>query len=95
MHVRIKKYTGYISSLSSTVKSAIYEYVKGLEIGRDVSISMLTGVVVSCNPIPSKPQFGISSITIGRSAGSMAAGDVDINYNEVASPDYSFIEVES
>lgn len=95
VHVKIKKYTGYISSLSSTVKRAIYDYIKGLEIGRDVSISMLTGVIVGCNPIPSKPLFGISSITIGRSAGSMAAGDVDINYNEVASPDYSLLEVES
>ena len=95
VHIKIKKYTGYISSLASTVKSAIYDYIKGLEIGRDVSISMLTGIVVGCNPNPSKPLFGISSITIGRSKEALAAGDVDITYNEVASPVYDNIEVES
>ena len=95
VHIKIKKYTGYISSLASTVKSAIYNYIKGLEIGRDVSISMLTGIVVGCNPNPSKPLFGISSITIGRSKEALAAGDVDITYNEVASPVYDNIEVES
>ena len=95
VHIKIKKYTGYISSLASTVKSAIYDYIQGLEIGRDVSISMLTGIVVGCNPNPSKPLFGISSITIGRSKDELAAGDVDITYNEVASPVYDNIEVES
>lgn len=95
VHIKIKEYTGYISSLSSSVKSAIYDYIKGLEIGRDVSISMLTGIVVGCNPNPSKPLFGISSITIGRSKSGLAAGDVDITYNEVASPVYENIEVES
>lgn len=95
VHIKIKKYTGYISSLASTVKSAIYDYIQGLEIGRDVSISMLTGIVVGCNPNPSKPLFGISSITIGHSKEELAAGDVDITYNEVASPVYDNIEVES
>ncbi len=95
VHVTVKKYTGYISSLASTIKSAVYSYLEGLEIGRDVSISMLTGIVVGCNPNPSKPIFGISSITIGRSESALKAGDVDIGYNEVASPLYDAIEVES
>ena len=94
VHVKVKKYTGYISSLASSIKSAVYDYLEGLEIGRDVSISMLTGIVVGCNPNPSKPLFGISAITIGRSESALAAGDVDIDYNEVAAPLYDAIEVE-
>ena len=94
VHVKVKKYTGYISSLASSIKSAVYDYLEGLEIGRDVSISMLTGIVVGCNPNPSKPLFGISAITIGRSESALKAGDVDIDYNEVASPLYDAIEVE-
>lgn len=94
VHVKVKKYTGYIASLQSTIKSAVYDYLEGLEIGRDVSISMLTGIVVSCNQNQSKPTFGISSITIGRAKDSLVAGDVDIGYNEVASPLYDAIEVE-
>lgn len=92
--VKLKKYTGYVSSLSSQVKSAIYDYIKNLEIGRDVSISMVAGVIMGVNPNPAKPLFGIESLTIGRDASSLTAGDIDITYKEVASPDYDAIEVE-
>lgn len=95
VHVKLKKYTGYVESLKTSVKNAIYEYIEGLEIGRDVSISMLTGIVASCNPNPLKPLFGISSITVGRSKQSQSAGDIDISYKEVASPVYENLEVES
>lgn len=94
VHIRIRKYTGYISSLAQNVKDAVFDYIKGLEIGRDVSVSMLTGIVMNCNPDPRKPIFGISAITIGRSKEGLAAGDVDIAYNEVAEPVYENIEVE-
>lgn len=96
VHVRleVRKYTGYVASLSQTIKEAIYNYLRGLEIGRDVSISMLAGVVMACNPNPAKPVFGIKTMTIGRQEGGpLQAGDIDIAYNEVASPDYSKIEV--
>nr|DAV62151.1 MAG TPA: Baseplate J like protein [Caudoviricetes sp.] len=93
VNLKLKKYTGYVSSLSSTVKTAIYNYISSLEIGRDVSISMLTGAIMSCNPDITRPVFGISSITIGRSKGALANGDIDIKYNEVARPNYDNIEV--
>lgn len=91
--LKIKKYTGYISSLSQDVREAIYTYLEGLEIGRDVSVSILAGVIVGCNPNPAKPLFGIASLTIGRSADSLAADDMTINFNELASPSYDDIEV--
>lgn len=95
VNIKLKKYAGYIESLKSTVKNAVCDYISELEIGRDVSISMLTGIVVSCNPNPSKPLFGIASITIGRTAENLAAGDVDIAFNEVANAVYGNIEVEA
>lgn len=91
--LKLKKYTGYVSSLSSNVKTAIYNYISSLEIGRDVSISMLTGAIMACNPDITRPVFGISSITIGRSNQSLSNGDIDINYKEVARPNYDNIEV--
>lgn len=93
VNVAIKKYTGYVAHLAQDVEEAVYNYLAMLEIGRDVSISMIAGIVMGCNPNPAKPLFGISSITIGREADDMASGDIDIGYNEVASPDYSLIEV--
>lgn len=93
VNLKLKKYTGYVSSLSSTVKTAIYNYISSLEIGRDVSISMLTGAIMACNPDITRPVFGISSITIGRSKQSLLNGDIDIIYKEVARPNYDNIEV--
>lgn len=93
INLKLKKYTGYVSSLSSTVKTAIYNYISSLEIGRDVSISMLTGAIMACNPDITRPVFGISSITIGRSKQSLLNGDINITYKEVARPNYDNIEV--
>lgn len=95
VHVKlqIKKYAGYIANYTESINDAIYKYIAGLEIGRDVSISMLSGIIMNCNPNPLNPIFGISSISIGKDDSSMAAGDLDINYNEVAQPDYNLIEV--
>ena len=95
VHVRlkIKKYTGYVNSLQSTIKDAIYNYLGTLEIGRDVSISMLMGVVMSCNAQFSRPVFGIAEMTVGRSTDSLVSGDMDINFNEVANANYDAIQV--
>lgn len=93
INLKLKKYTGYVSILSFTVKTAIYNYISSLEIGRDVSISMLTGAIMACNPDITRPVFGISSITIGRSKQSLLNGDIDITYKEVARPNYDNIEV--
>lgn len=95
VHVKlqIKKYAGYIANYIEPINDAIYKYIEGLEIGRDVSVSMLSGIIMNCNPNPKNPLFGISSITIGKDDSSLAAADLDINYNEVAQPDYSLIEV--
>lgn len=91
--VEVKKYTGYVTSILSKVRMAIYDYLASLTVGSDVSISMLIGIITSCNPDVNKPIFGINSITIGTSSGSLAAADIDIAYNEIPNPVYNNIEV--
>lgn len=89
----IKKYTGYITSVISQVRTAIYDYLASLTVGSDVSISMLIGVITACNPDINKPIFGIKSITIGMEKTALTAGDIDIAYNEIPNPVYGNIEV--
>ena len=89
----VKKYTGYISKVISDTRLAIYDYLNSLTVGSDISISMLTGVITSCNPDINKPIFGIKSIAIGTSKESLAAGDIDIAYDEIPRPVYGNIEV--
>lgn len=91
--LEVKKYTGYVTSVISQVRLAIYDYLASLTVGSDVSISMLIGIITACNPDVNKPIFGIKSIQIGTSEESLAAADIDIAYNEIPNPAYSNIEV--
>ena len=91
--LEVKKYTGYVSSVISQVRLAIYDYLASLTVGSDVSISMLIGVITACNPDINKPIFGIKSIKIGTDEDSLAAADIDIDYDEIPNPVYNNIEV--
>ena len=48
---------------------------------------------MACNPIISKPVFGIKEIKIGRESGQLQIADIDLSYKEVANPAYENIEV--
>lgn len=93
VELEVKKYTGYVSSVISQVRLAIYDYLASLTVGSDVSISMLIGVITACNPDINKPIFGIKSIKIGTDEESLAAADIDIDYDEIPNPVYNNIEV--
>lgn len=89
----LKKYTGYVSNVVSNVKEAVYEYLASLTIGSNVSASVLANIITDCNPSLTKPIFGIKSLQIGFSSDSVAAQDLETNYNEIPNPVYANIEV--
>lgn len=91
--VTIKKYSGYLASIMSSIQKAVYEYLASLEIGQTVSISMLTAIVMNCNTSQTAPTFGVSSIKIGRKASSVTAADISMTYKEVAEAVYENTEV--
>ncbi len=91
--VTIKKYKGYLSSVTASIQKAVYDYLASLEIGQTVSISMLTAVVMNCNPSRSAPTFGVTGILIGRTKETQAAEDISMTYKEVASAVYENTEV--
>jgi len=74
----------YVRTMQDDVKQAIYEYLSGFDIAADVSVSLLAGVASATNPDIKRPAFGVASVRIGKSAGSIAAADIVIDYNEVA-----------
>ena len=83
VNVQLKPYVGYVTSSADKVKQAIADYLKELNIGSDVSISMLVSVAMRCNADLNNPTFGVHSITIGKSAGAMAAADINIDYKQI------------
>lgn len=91
--VVIKKYTGYISTMTVKVREAVYNYLSALTIGSDVSASVLSNIITDCNPSLTKPIFGIKELKLGLSKSSMAAQDIDIGFKEIPVPAYANIEV--
>ena len=91
--VVIKKYTGYISSMTTKVREAVYEYLAALTIGSDVSASVLSNIIAACNPSLTKPIFGIKELKIGLSKDALAAQDITIGFKEIPNPVFANIEV--
>lgn len=91
--VVIKKYTGYISTMTVKVREAVYNYLAALTIGSDVSASVLSNIITDCNPSLTKPIFGIKDLKLGLDKSSMAAQDIDIGFKEIPNPAYANIEV--
>lgn len=91
--VVIKKYTGYISTMTSNVREAVYEYLAALTIGSDVSASVLSNIITACNPSLTKPIFGIKDLKIGLSKETLAAQDITVGFKEIPNPSYANIEV--
>ena len=83
----------YARTMMDDVKQAVYDYLTGFDIAADVSVSLLAGVVAAANPDIKKPAFGVASVQIGKTAGSMAASDITIDYAEVATIDLANITV--
>ena len=91
--VVLKKYTGYISTMTVKVREAVYNYLAALTIGSDVSASVMSNIITDCNPSLTKPIFGIKELKLGLSKSSMAAQDIDIGFKEIPNPAYANIEV--
>ena len=84
--ITLKVFTGYTTQIGEQIKQAIADYINSLKIGDDVLLSRLyspanLGVVSGGN----SKYYDINALTIGRSAGSLAAANVVIAFNESAS----------
>ncbi len=86
IHVDIEliPYTSYTDTMATKVKEAVIDYLTDFAIAADVSVSLLAGVAIAVNDDLKNPAFGISYVHIGKTAGTLAASDIAINYNEVA-----------
>lgn len=82
--VTLIPYSGYVATMATTVQEAIFDYIEGMEIAGDVSVSVLTSIAINCNDDINHPAFGVASVTIGDVGGSQRAADYEVDYNEVA-----------
>jgi len=84
--ITLKVFTGYTTQIGEQIKQAIADYINSLTIGDDVLLSRIyspanLGVVSGGNA----KYYDINALTIGKSAGSQAAANIAIAFNESAS----------
>ncbi|HBU9960838.1 TPA: baseplate J/gp47 family protein, partial [Citrobacter freundii] len=84
-HITLKAFTGYTSQIGVQIQQAVADYINGLTIGDDVLLSRIyspanLGVVSGGNA----RYYDIQELLIGKSAGSVAAANIIIAYNESA-----------
>lgn len=84
--ITLKVFTGYTTQIGEQIKQAIADYINSLTIGDDVLLSRIyspanLGVVSGGNA----KYYDINALTIGKSAGSQAASNIVIAFNESAS----------
>lgn len=82
--VTIKALPGYTTGFAEQIKAAVAASINALDIGDDV---LLTKLFVPAN-LPGTPAgatFNITALTIAKLAGSLAAADIVILFNEAAS----------
>ena len=93
MTVRIKALNGYTNSIADNIKTALVEYASNFEIGNELNISALWGVIFSVLPNLYSPSFSILSVTAGVLNGDESTNDIEVNYNQVVRLSESNINV--
>lgn len=96
VRVNIKERQGYVDTLSNEIKQAVSDFINTLDIGEDVSVSLLETISQSVTPSLRSPAFTLSATTpvlVGTSAGSLAEADIDIEFKGAARCDPENVEV--
>jgi len=92
--ISLQAFTGYTSQIGADIKTAIAAYINALTIGDDVLLSRVyspanLGVVSGGE----SRYYDITSLQIGKSAATVAAGNITIGYSESATCDVDNINI--
>lgn len=94
VNISLSVYPGYTSAVADSIKVEVAKYINSLRIGDDVLVSRVyspanLGVMSGGD----SRYYDINSLTIGKSAGGVAASNIAIAYNEAASSDIANINI--
>ncbi|MBU9832505.1 hypothetical protein J1779_21515 [Rahnella sp. FC061912-K] len=92
--ISLQAFTGYTTQIGEDIKTAIAAYINALTIGDDVLLSRVyspanLGVVSGGE----SRYYDITSLMIGKSAGTVAAANITIGYSESATCDVNNISI--
>lgn len=84
---------GYVSTTGDAIKANVAAYLNEHAIGEDVLLSKLYSPINAAEPDTARKTFDILSLTIGRTADSLAAANLELAFNEVAAGDVANISL--
>lgn len=82
--IRLKRLTGWLPELETDIKDALVEYLNTLELGEDITISALWGVVMDNMPDLKNPIFSVTSLEAGLSSGAVGTTDITVAFDEAS-----------
>ena len=81
--ITVQRRSGYMADTKQKIYSQIADYIEGLDIGTDVTITAIYTVVLSLITDLSKPVFSIASLKIGKGA-TLANKDIPMAFKDIA-----------
>jgi len=91
--VKIKALYGYTVELGEKIKQNIAEYLNGLRIGDDLSISAIWGVALYAMQDLKTPSFSITEVKAGTEKQNQKAEDIEILFQEVTRGNVENVEI--
>ena len=96
VQVFIKKRTGFVSTMEDEIKERVSNFINALDIGEDVSVSLVQTTAQSVAPNLHLPAFTLSAtvpILIGTAVDSLDEADIAIDFNMAAQCTPDSVEV--
>lgn len=96
VQVSVKQRTGYVDTLADEIKQRVSDFINALDIGEDVSVSLLQATAQAVAPNLYSPAFTLSPTTpilLGTDAGNLEEADIEIDFNAAAQCTPSNVEL--
>jgi uncharacterized phage protein gp47/JayE len=90
--ITIKALTGYSTSITTMIKTALMNFIESLDIGEDVYLSQAMAAA-SLNGKPEGQTFYIDTLHQGFAAHPSGSSNLTITFNQAANCDLSFINI--
>jgi hypothetical protein len=87
VQVSVKRRAGYVDALADEIRQRVSDFINALDIGEDVSVSLLQATAQAVAPNLYSPVFTLSPTTpilLGTDAGNLEEADIGIDFNAAA-----------
>jgi uncharacterized phage protein gp47/JayE len=96
VQVKVNQRTGFVDTMETEIKERIVDFINTLDIGENVSVSLIGAIAQSVVPDLRSPTFTLdpsTPILLGITEGSLSENDIEIGFNKAAQCTIGSVEV--